>query len=87
MRDSKFYITTLDILSANDMLNLEKLRKLTKATNKISKLSNGIQWRVCAKPRGPRTAPALADGLGPRAYDQNLPMRHALKMDIYIYER
>ena len=80
MRDSKFYITTLDILSANDMLNLEKLRKLTKATN-------GIQWRVCAKPRGPRTAPALADGLGPRAYDQNLPMRHALKMDIYIYER
>ena len=45
------------------------------------------QFRVCLKARGPRTKHARADGKHPRAYDQSLPLRHAERVDAYVYER
>ena len=45
------------------------------------------QFRVCLKARGPRTKHARADGKHPRAYDQSLPLRHAERVDLYVYER
>lgn len=46
-----------------------------------------IQYRVCLKARGPRTKHARADGRHARAYDQSLPLRHADRVDVYVYER
>ena len=45
------------------------------------------QYRVCLKARGPRTKHARADGRHARAYDQSLPLRHADRVDVYVYER
>lgn len=40
--------------------------------------------RVRLMPRGPRVAPALADGQHPTAYYSYLPMKHASHYDVYI---
>ena len=44
-------------------------------------------YYVKCQARGPRTKHARADGKYARAYDQSLPLRHAEKLDVYIYER
>ena len=43
------------------------------------------RYRVKCQGRGPRTAAAIADGKHPRKYDQSLPLRHAERMDVYVY--
>jgi hypothetical protein len=43
------------------------------------------RYRVKCQGRGPRTASAIADGRHPRAYDQSLPLRHAERLDVYVY--
>tara|TARA_B100000575_G_C22964148_1_gene556847 strand:- start:372 stop:692 length:321 start_codon:yes stop_codon:yes gene_type:complete len=44
-------------------------------------------YYVKCQGRGPRTKHARADGRYPRAYDQSLPLRHAERLDVYVYER
>lgn len=44
-------------------------------------------YYVKCQGRGPRTKHARADGRYARAYDQSLPLRHAERLDVYIYER
>ena len=44
-------------------------------------------YYVKCQARGPRTKHARADGKYARAYDQSLPLRHAERLDVYIYER
>ena len=46
-----------------------------------------VLYYVKCQARGPRTKHARADGKYARAYDQSLPLRHAEKLDVYIYER
>ena len=53
------------------------------ANNPATKLP---RYRVKLQGRGPRTVHALADGKRPRAYDQYLPLRHAERVDVYIYQ-
>ena len=43
------------------------------------------RYRVKCQGRGPRTAAAIADGKHPRKYDQSLPLRHAERLDVYVY--
>ncbi len=43
------------------------------------------RYRVKCQGRGPRTAAAIADGKHPRKYDQFLPLRHAERLDVYVY--
>ncbi len=43
------------------------------------------RYRVKCQGRGPRTAAAIADGKHPRAYDQSLPLKHAERLDVYVY--
>lgn len=43
------------------------------------------RYRVKCQGRGPRTAAALADGRHPRGYDQSLPLKHAERLDVYVY--
>jgi len=45
------------------------------------------RMRVELKGRGPRKEAAIKDGTYYHAYDQSLPLRHAKKVDVYIYER
>lgn len=45
------------------------------------------RMRVELKGRGPRAEHAIADGRYPGAYNQTLPLRHAERVDVYIYER
>ena len=84
---------------AGDMLEVETIRKTVKLINKENKRleerllygsSNQIakypRYRVKLQGRGPRTIHAVADGLCPRAYDQSLPIRHAERVDVYVYQ-
>ena len=43
------------------------------------------RYRVKCQGRGPRTSAAIADGKHPRKYDQSLPLRHAERLDVYVY--
>jgi len=101
MRYSDSYIKTFHTESASDMLEIETIRKAIKVVNadlrrfkygsRQKKDGYGSQWyeqyRVALKARGPRTKHARADGKHPRAYDQSLPLRHAERIDLYIYQR
>jgi len=44
-------------------------------------------YYVKCQARGPRAKHARADGKHARAYDQSLPLRHAERLDVYVYER
>ena len=44
-------------------------------------------YYVKCQARGPRTKHARADGKHARSYDQSLPLRHAERLDVYVYER
>lgn len=99
-RSSESYIFTAHTGSAGDMLELETVRKAIKiVNNELKRFKYGTrqkkdgygsqyysQFRVKCQARGPRTRAALADGRNPRAYDQSLPIRHAERLDVYIYQ-
>jgi len=44
------------------------------------------RYRVKCQGRGSRTVHAINDGKHPRKYDQFLPLRHAERMDVYVYK-
>ena len=83
------------------MLEIETIRKAIKIVNAdLRRFKYGTrekkdgygsqyyeQYRVALKARGPRTIHARADGRHARAYDQSLPLRHAERLDLYIYQR
>lgn len=82
---------------AGDMLEVEALRKVVKNVNKNHKYleekyahryhgAKLPRYRVKLQGRGPRTIHAIADGKHPRAYDQSLPLRHAERVDVYMYQ-
>lgn len=77
------YIMTVDPKSAVDMEQLDVLRRSVKYMN----ASKGNSYYVKCQARGPRVANAIADGSNRHRYNQSLPLRHAVTMDVYIYER
>ena len=101
MRHSENYIKTFHTKCAADMLEIETIRKAIKIVNAdLRRFKYGSrekkdgygsqyyeQYRVALKARGPRTIHARADGRHARAYDQSLPLRHAERLDLYIYQR
>ena len=97
-RGSQSYIGTYWTACAGDMLEVSKIREVIKAVNKEAKMAEKSPWknkagvkfpryRVKLQGRGPRKEAAAKDGRGYYAYDQSLPLRHAKKVDLYIYER
>ena len=80
---STSYITTLDPLSAVDMQTLATIRFAVKAANKNRLQKSYVKCHA----RGPRVSAALGDGKHRRRYDQCLPLRHAQRLDVYIYTR
>lgn len=83
IRKSKNYVTTIDFLCAGDIFELEKIRKTVSIINK----GNNKKYYVKLQGRGPRKVNALADGRYSRGYDASLPLRHADRADVYVYER
>ena len=87
------YIMTAYTESAGDMLEIETVRKAVKSINKLNKLkerwsSNSLpRYRVTLHARGPRAEYAKALGRHPRAFDRELPMKFAERIDVYIHER
>ena len=87
------YIMTAYTESAGDMLEIETVRKAVKSINKLNKLkerwsSNSLpRYRVTLHARGPRAENAKALGRHPRAFDRELPMKFAERIDVYIHER
>jgi hypothetical protein len=77
------YVMTVDPKSAVDMAQLDILRRSVKYMN----ASKGSAYYVKCQGRGPRVANAIADGSHRCRYNQSLPLRHAVTMDVYIYER
>lgn len=82
-RLSNRYIMTVDPKSTSDMQQLDTLRKSIKYMN----ASDGSSYYVKCQARGPRVSNAKADGALPWVYNQSLPLRHAVKMDVYVYAR
>ena len=94
MRSSKNYVMTAYVESASDMLELERIRKVVRTINKELRKKAGDspsgscqQFYVKCQGRGPRTLPSLRDGRGGRGYDSFFPLRHATRMDVYVYEK
>jgi len=83
IRKSKKYIMTVDYACAGDIFELEKIRKAISIVNK----GNSKKFYVKLQGRGPRKVNALADGRHSRGYDASLPLRHADRADVYVYER
>ena len=87
------YVMTAHTECAGDMLEIETVRKAVKSINKLNKLkerwsSNSLpRYRVTLHARGPRAEYAKALGRHPRAFDRELPMKFAEKIDVYIHER
>ena len=92
------YVMTVHTGSAGDMLELQRLRKTISTVNLHAKENEKISYMnprgakfpryyVKCQGRGPRTIHAIADGSYARKYDQSLPLRHAKKMDVYVYQR
>ena len=97
-RGSQSYIGTYWTECAGDMLEVSKIREVVKVINRTSKDAEKSPWknkagvkfpryRVKLQGRGPRKEAAAKDGRGYYAYDQSLPLRHAERVDLYIYER
>ena len=82
------FIGTFYFDDADDMNQLENVRKMVSNMNKDLKVAGkDYKFYVKCQGRGPRTKPSILDGRGFRGYDQSLPLRHATHMDVYIYER
>ena len=97
-RGSDAYVGTYWTECAGDMLEVSKIREVIKAVNRQAKWAEKSPWknkagvkfpryRVKLQGRGPRKEAAAKDGRGYYAYDQSLPLRHAERVDLYIYER
>ena len=101
MRHSNNFVFTAHTKSAGDMLELANLRKSISIVNaELRRFKYGTrakkdgygsqsysQFYVKCQGRGPRTSAALTDGKRARAYDQFLPLSHAERMDVYVYQR
>lgn len=101
MRHSNNYVFTAHTESAADMIELANLRKSISIVNaELRRFKYGSrqkkdgygsqsysQFYVKCQGRGARTSAALADGKRARQYDQSLPLRHAERMDVYVYQR
>jgi hypothetical protein len=83
MRTSSNYITTLDPLSAVDMEKLQLIRDAVSAAN-VNRLRKKY---VKLHARGPRIQAAISDNASIFAYQRELPVRHAQRLDVYIYDR
>lgn len=97
-RGSQSFIGSYWTESAGDMLEVKKIREVIKAVNKEAKWAEASPWknkagvkfpryRVKLQGRGPRKEAAVKDGKHWNAYDQSLPLKHAERVDLYIYER
>ncbi len=87
-----------DMLELQTVRNtIKAINKMAKETDRINEYRFNSGWsstpprkspryRVKCQGRGPRTKHAIADGRHPRAYDQSLPLRHAERMDVYVYK-
>lgn len=83
-RSSENYITTLD---PHCMFGMEELKSIRKSISIANSEMPKARLRVEVKARGPRRTHAIADGLSRFAYDQWLPLRHAERLDVYVYRK
>lgn len=84
MRNSTFKFT-VDCSDVADMLKLESFRRSIRVWNKAYP---NERMRIKARGRGPRLSAALSDGLnnnGYLRYKRDLPLRHAKRIDVYLY--
>ena len=87
------YIMTAHTECAGEMLEIETVRKAVKSINKLNKLKEKWshttlpRYRVTLHARGPRAEYAKALGRHARAFDRELPMKFAERIDVYIHER
>lgn len=83
MRTSINYVTTLDPLSAVDMEKLQLIRDAVSAAN----VNRSRKKYVKLHGRGPRILPAFNAGKSVFAFQRELPLAYAERLDVYIYDR
>lgn len=85
MRTSKSYVTTIDPLSVVDMERLQAIRDTVKVTNQNSTVKKYVKLHG----RGSRIEATWQSGnpLNYNRYCQELPLRFAERIDVYIYRR
>ena len=83
MRLSYSYIMTIDPNSAVDMEKLDIIKKAVAIANRGRDKKKYVKLHG----RGPRVQFAKMDGVSKYRYQQTLPLRHAARMDVYIYDK
>jgi hypothetical protein len=83
MRLSNSYIMTVDPSSAVDMEKLEIIKQAVAIANQGRDKKKYVKLHG----RGPRVIFAKRDGVSKFRYQQTLPLRHAARMDVYIYDK
>lgn len=83
MRMSRNYVTTIDPLSAVDMEKLSVIRDSVKIANRGRERKRYVKLHG----RGPRILPAFSAGKSITAFQRELPLEYAERIDVYIYSR
>jgi len=83
MRISTSYIMTID---PNSAVDIEKLSIIKQAVS-IANQGRDKKKYVKLHGRGARVPFAKLDGVSKYRYQQTLPLRHATRMDVYIYDK
>jgi hypothetical protein len=83
MRLSSSYITTIDPNSAVDMEKLEIIKQAVSIANQGRDKKKYVKLHG----RGARRSIAKQLGLSKYRFDQELPLRFAQRMDVYIYDK
>jgi hypothetical protein len=83
MRTSKYYVTTLDPLSTVDMEKLTMIRKTVSMLNSVTDTKQYVKLHG----RGPRKQAAIELRRPLHCIQQTLPLSHAQRLDVYIYNR
>lgn len=82
-RRSNNYVMTVDVGCAGDMADLGRLRDTIKVLNNIYKEKAYVKLHG----RGSRVDHAVSDSRNRRAYDCELPLKYADRMDVYVYTK
>jgi len=86
------YIFTADVISANDMISIETIRKTVSVSNKLAR--RNAKWsgktptlyRVCLKGRLGKNNPDAIIYRIKRDY-QTIKLKHARYIDVYVQKR
>ena len=91
MKENTGYVFTIKMDNPKDLKSLEIFKTTVQKTNTEirSQFNGGLNpthpKRVMLRGRGPRRQAEIKDGVKKGSYKADLPLKHAVTADVYIY--